>query len=110
MQNVIDPTEYAAAWNAYRLRWIITWLCLLAGSASGVVLAKYVPSVPGTLAVLACMIPFTISYLWFLRWRCPRCGERFTMADAHGLKRSKRCRHCGLAKDFIPDPTSYPVP
>ena len=109
MQSVTDPSEYAAAWKTYRTRWILTWVSLLSSFGLVVLFATGAPRIHVALAILIGISPYVVSYLWFLRWRCPRCGERFTMPDGHALKRSKQCSHCGLPKNFIPEHTDYPV-
>ena len=105
----MEPLKYAAAWKTYRGRWILACLSLLGSFGLVILFAVFLPGVPEVLAVLLGVSPCIVCYLWFLRWPCPRCGQRFTMPDAHALKRSERGLHCGLKRNFIPDSPSYPV-
>jgi hypothetical protein len=109
MYREISRSEYAADWKVYRTRWILAWLSLLASFGLIIFFATHVPNLPKALAVILGVVPYVVFYLYFLRWRCPRSGNRFTTPDAHALKRSKKCSHCGLLKNYLPEDNNYPV-
>ena len=84
------------------MRWVVTCIALLFGFGDAIVSATEFPKIPGVFAVILALTPYIFSYLWFVRWPCPRCGRRYTTPDAHALKRSRRCSYCGLAKNEVP--------
>ena len=50
-----------------------------------------------TIALVATMLTFMISYLAALLWECPRCGKNYHINYPHSFFPIRQdCAHCGL--------------
>jgi len=97
LKSHLIASDYPRAWAEYNQRWVAAWAIPLALVAVG--LATEI--VTGFL--IAALVAYAVLYLRFVKWPCPRCGEPFTMGDAHRIVRSKHCINCGLARNTTPE-------
>ena len=90
---MIDPSvpEYSRAWVAYQRRWLAAWVIPL------ILVICYVASGFRTVLLVIAFGAYVVFYLRFIYWPCPRCGKRFTMAEAHRIVRAEKCIYCGLS-------------
>ena len=106
----IDPTSYLAQWLDLR-RWEstarFTFLLYPPGAAGlGWLLNRITGSdIPGTVAALAWLAMTAVFNARLVRFRCPRCHERFFCVSGPGYLSLQKgwlfageCVHCGLPK------------
>ncbi len=101
--NSLTNSDYLSSWRDYRRRRITFWIVFLGGGPFvvlvGAAVTRLSPSSAGVVATwvvwAAC---FAVSSNRLLRWRCPRCGERFFWAGPIHFGLARRCMHCGLRK------------
>ena len=106
----IDPNSYLAQWLGLR-RWEATaWLTFLLypPGAAGLnwLMTKLTGSdIPGMIVAFAWMIIAAVFNGRLVRFRCPRCQERFFCVNGPGFLSlekgwlfAQECVHCGLPK------------
>gem|GEM_PF-3402175 len=102
MKSRLQAAKYPSAWTEYDRRfytaWIVPLLILLC--YLGTALPK--DSRQLTWVLISAVVAYTILYIRFIRWPCPRCGKRFTMPDPRRIIRSKKCSYCGLPRNAAP--------
>lgn len=89
-ESKLDISQYPAAWAEYRRRWLVAWAVPLT-----IVMSYILSGGRWTVLLAAAVIAYVPLYLRFVRWRCPRCGQQFTMPD-RVIRRAKKCMYCGL--------------
>lgn len=103
MDSRPESQQYAPAWAEYNRRWFAAWLIPLALLLCYLASAVDTSGHPKTWILVVAFGVYAALYLRFIRWRCPRCGRRFTTPDPYSMRRSKACRYCGLQREAGPE-------